>query len=154
MIRKILTLCIPIQGKQVLLGMKKRGFGAGKWNGFGGKLEPGETIEEAAQRETLEECGITIDDMEEVGVHEFIFQDKPDETLEVHVFRVTQYTGDPGETEEMRPQWFSVDALPFENMWADDQYWFPLFLAGKKFRGKFLFNQAGQVLEQKLQVIE
>lgn len=44
--------------KQVLLGMKKRGFGAGKWNGFGGKIENGETIEEAALRELHEECSV------------------------------------------------------------------------------------------------
>lgn len=154
MTRKLLTLCIPVREGQVLLGMKKRGFGAGKWNGFGGKLEPGETIEVAAKREVLEECGVTIQDMEEVGIHDFIFQEKPDETLEVHVFRVTRYTGDPVETDEMRPQWFREKELPFEAMWADDQYWFPLFLSGKKFRGKFFFDQAGQVLEKTLQIVD
>ncbi len=154
MTRKFLTLCIPVREGQVLLGMKKRGFGAGKWNGFGGKLEPGETIEEAAKRETLEECGITIDDMEEVGIHEFVFRDTPDELLEVHVFRVMSFTGDPLETEEMRPQWFSNDTLPLEKMWADDEFWFPLFLSGKRLRGKFFFDQAGQVLEKTLQIVD
>lgn len=42
----------------VLLGLKKRGFGTGKWNGFGGKVEPGETIRQAAIREMKEEAGI------------------------------------------------------------------------------------------------
>ena len=45
--------------RQLLLGRKKRGFGEGKWNGFGGKLEPGETVEEAAVRELQEESGVT-----------------------------------------------------------------------------------------------
>eukprot|EP00056_Hartaetosiga_gracilis_P017259 m.6783 g.6783 ORF g.6783 m.6783 type:complete len:151 (-) comp5533_c0_seq1:454-906(-) len=40
--------------KRILLGMKKRGFGKGKFNGFGGKLEKGETVEEAAVRELQE----------------------------------------------------------------------------------------------------
>jgi hypothetical protein len=42
----------------VLLGLKKRGFGAGKWNGFGGKVEQGESIRTAAIREMKEEAGI------------------------------------------------------------------------------------------------
>ena len=55
--KKILTLCIIHQHSKILLGMKKRGHGVGKWNGFGGKVEKGETIEEAARRETKEEAG-------------------------------------------------------------------------------------------------
>lgn len=47
---KLLTLVLVVQPGRVLLGMKKRGFGAGKWNGFGGKVQPGETIEQAARR--------------------------------------------------------------------------------------------------------
>ncbi len=48
--KKLYTLVFLVDDDRVLLGMKKRGFGAGKWNGFGGKVEPGETIEEAAIR--------------------------------------------------------------------------------------------------------
>ena len=58
--RKVLTLVLLREDNQVLLGMKKRGFGVGKWNGFGGKLEPGETVVEAAAREVKEECGFTV----------------------------------------------------------------------------------------------
>ena len=50
---KAYTLCFTFKDsswKQVLLGMKKRGFGAGRYNGFGGKVEPGETVKEAAIR--------------------------------------------------------------------------------------------------------
>jgi 8-oxo-dGTP pyrophosphatase MutT (NUDIX family) len=39
--------------REILLGMKKRGFGAGKWNGFGGKLEENESNEAAAKRSTF-----------------------------------------------------------------------------------------------------
>lgn len=52
--RKILTLLLIHQANRVLLGMKKRGFGQGRYNGFGGKVEKGETIIEAAIRETIE----------------------------------------------------------------------------------------------------
>ena len=47
---KVLTLVFIRRQGEILLGYKKRGFGAGKWNGFGGKVEAGETIEEAAER--------------------------------------------------------------------------------------------------------
>lgn len=152
--RKILTLCLVRQGDRVLLGMKKRGFGAGRWNGFGGKVEAGEAIEAAAKRETEEECGVIITEMEKVGIHEFEFADKRGEILEVHVFRVDAWQGEPEETEEMRPQWFTIDAVPYDEMWPDDIHWLPVFLAGKKFRTKFLFGEGDAVLENNVQEVD
>lgn len=145
--RKILTLCLVLRENQILLGMKKRGFGAGRWNGFGGKVEAGETIEVAAKRETEEECGIVITEMEKVGIHEFEFENARGDILEVHVFRVDTWTGEPRETEEMRPQWFTTDAIPYDEMWPDDIHWVPVFLVGKKFRTKFLFGEGDKILE-------
>ena len=145
--RKILTLCLVLRENQILLGMKKRGFGAGRWNGFGGKVEAGETIEVAAKRETEEECGIAITEMEKVGIHEFEFENARGDILEVHVFRVDTWTGEPRETEEMRPQWFTTDAIPYDEMWPDDIHWVPVFLTGKKFRTKFLFGEGDAILE-------
>ncbi|MDP2837864.1 MAG: 8-oxo-dGTP diphosphatase [Candidatus Moranbacteria bacterium] len=139
--KKVLTLCLAVQDGRILLGMKKRGFGTGRWNGFGGKVEERETIEEAAKRETKEECGIVITDMEKVGIHEFEFASKRGEILEVHVFRIKNFSGEPEETEEMRPQWFTTDAIPYDEMWPDDIHWIPVFLAGKKFRTKFLLGE-------------
>ncbi len=154
MSKKLLTLILVVRGKEVLLGMKKRGFGAGRWNGFGGKVEPGESIEEAARRETKEECGIGITAMEAVGVHEFEFEKDRGTILEVHVFRVVDYSGEPVETEEMRPVWYPADQIPFDNMWPDDRYWLPLFLEGKKFRTRFLFGEGDTVLEQDIRIVE
>ena len=145
--RKILTLCLVQKDGKILLGMKKRGFGMGRWNGFGGKVEEGETIEKAAKRETKEECGIEITKMEEVGIHEFEFAAKRGDILEVHVFRVDGYSGEPVEIEEMKPQWYTIDAIPYDEMWPDDIHWIPVFLAGKKFRTKFLFGEGDSVLE-------
>jgi len=138
--KKILTLCIINQGEQVLLGMKKRGFGAGRWNGFGGKVEEGETIEEAALRELREEAGIEALDIMKRGVLDFEFQND-EKVLEVHVFLITKFNGSPRETEEMKPAWFQIDEIPFNRMWSDDPYWLPLLLAGKKFKGRFLFDR-------------
>ena len=147
--KKLLTLCVIHQRSRVLLGMKKRGVGAGRWNGFGGKVLLEETIEECAKRETREESGIEINEAAEVGIIEFEFSGNP-EILEVHIFKSSSFSGEPIETEEMRPEWFPVDKIPFEKMWPDDKYWLPLLLSGKKFRGKFVFDGADIILKQEL----
>jgi 8-oxo-dGTP diphosphatase/2-hydroxy-dATP diphosphatase len=149
--KKILTLCVIHKENKILLGMKKRGFGIGRWNGFGGKLKDGESIEDAAKRETKEEAGIEVADLEKLGVIDFEFLGNP-EILEVNIFKSKNFLGDPAESEEMKPQWFDVDKIPFSEMWPDDTYWMPLFLAGKKFKGKFLFGKEknNNILEKEL----
>ncbi len=144
--RKILTLCFVHQHPRILLGMKKQGFGAGRWNGFGGKVEPGESIEDAARREMKEEAGIEVREIKKMGVIDFEFRGKP-EILEVHIFKSVEFSGEPTESDEMRPQWFSVDQIPFTEMWTDDIYWLPLFLKNIKFTARFLFDEKDQVLE-------
>jgi len=157
--KKILTLCIIHQHPKVLLGMKKRGFGAGRWNGFGGKLKDNESIEEAMKREIKEESGIDIENLNKVGIIEFGFKNN-DEIHEVHIFKSNNFLGKPTESEEMKPQWFYVDEIPFDKMWPSDLHWLPLFLKGKKFKGKFLFDKpsnsdyASVILEKELIEVE
>jgi 8-oxo-dGTP diphosphatase/2-hydroxy-dATP diphosphatase len=128
--KKILTLCIIHQHPKVLLGMKKRGHGEGKWNGFGGKVEKGETIEEAAIRETKEEAGIEINKINKLGILEF--------------------KGSLTESEEMKPKWFHINEIPYNQMWSDDKYWLPMFIKGKRFEGKFLFNKDNEIIDYSL----
>jgi 8-oxo-dGTP diphosphatase/2-hydroxy-dATP diphosphatase len=137
---------------KILLGMKKRGFGAGKWNGFGGKVAPGETIEQAAQRELAEESGIIAEEMEKFGIINYQFEGDPD-ILQVHMFKLNEFSGEPSETEEMQPRWFNIDEIPFRQMWHADVYWMPLFLQGKKFKGKFLLSKLEAVLEHELEEV-
>lgn len=151
--KKLLTLCIIHQHPKVLLGMKKRGFGQGRWNGFGGKVSSKETIEEAAKREISEEAGIEVNELDKVGIIEFEFKDNP-EILEVHIFRSEDFSGTPTESEEMKPQWFHIDEIPYKEMWPDDIHWIPLFLSGKKFKGKFFFGESDVILEQELIEVE
>lgn len=151
--KKVLTLCFVHQPPNVLLGMKKKGFGAGRWNGFGGKVEPGETIEDAARRELFEEAGIKTKDIEKAGVLEFEFRGNP-ELLEVHVFRAKDFRGEPSESDEMRPVWFHEATLPFEAMWPDDRHWMPFFLTRRPFHGKFYFDEEENLLRHELRALK
>ncbi|KAJ8251135.1 hypothetical protein GJAV_G00217690 [Gymnothorax javanicus] len=150
---KLLTLVLVVQPGRVLLGMKKRGFGMGKWNGFGGKVQPGETIEEAARRELLEESSLTVDTLVKIGNIKFEFVGET-ELLDVHVFRADSFSGDPTESDEMRPQWFDLESIPFDQMWADDRLWFPLLLKKKKFLGYFKFEGHDLILDHKLEEVD
>ncbi len=151
--KKLLTLCLIYEHPRILFGMKKRGFGAGRWNGFGGKLNEGETVEKGAKRELQEEAGVTATEMEKRGILEFEFQTNGD-IFEVHVFRVKSFTGMPTESEEMKPQWFDVADIPYDAMWPDDRFWLPLFLKDKKFKGRFLFGENDAIMEHELSEIE
>lgn len=136
--------------EEILLAMKKRGFGEGKWNGAGGKVEVGETVEAAAVRELREETGIEVPEskLESVGTLHFTFEGKPDWNQDVSVFFVRDYVGPDGvETDEMRPEWFSLDKIPFDDMWADDPYWLPRVLEGDKIDFSFTFDEDGDLAE-------
>ena len=146
MLRTHLTLCFIHDDERILLGMKKRGFGAGKWNGFGGKLEPDESAEDAARREVREEVGVDVSELVRAGTLEFVYP-LEDRTLEVSVFRATGYSGEPIETDEMRPEWFRLDAIPYAEMWLDDPFWLPLFLEGKRVFGRFVFHDDDTLVE-------
>ena len=147
--KKILTLCIIYRHPEVLLGMKKRGFGQGRWNGFGGKLIEGEDIEETVKREVKEEVGLAVNNIEKVGIIEYEFRGNP-EILEVHLFKTDKFIGEPKESEEMKPRWFGIKEIPFQEMWPSDRYWFPLLLGGKKFKGKFIHKDLDNILEYEL----
>ena len=151
--KKLQTLCISYQYPKILLGMKKRGFGAGRWNGFGGKVASTETIEDAARREMQEEAGVKVENLDKVGIIDFEFKGNP-EIIQVHIFKSDNFSGEPRESEEMKPQWFHVDEIPFKEMWPDDIHWMPLFLSGKKFKGRFLFGESDVILEQELTEVD
>ncbi|CAL8122314.1 unnamed protein product [Orchesella dallaii] len=139
--RKVMTLAFLSRDDEVLLGLKKRGLGEGLWNGFGGKVDPGEDIVDAAVREVKEECGLSVlpEDMEKFAIIHFEFVDDP-VILEVHVFRCTKFSGAVEESEEMSPKWFPRNNVPHSQMWRDDEVWYPLYLSGTKFRAYFLFE--------------
>jgi 8-oxo-dGTP diphosphatase/2-hydroxy-dATP diphosphatase len=149
---KITTLGLVYNHPKLLLGLKKRGFGEGRWNGYGGKVAPGETTEESLVREMQEESGLTPTKFEKRAVMYFEFKGGPD-IIEVNLFFIDEYEGELIETEEMKPKWFDVNNLPWGDMWNDDPIWYPLFLDGKKFEANFLFDGQEKVIRHELKEI-
>lgn len=132
------TLMFVIKDGHILLIEKKRGLGAGKINGPGGKIEPGETPLEAIIRETQEELLVTPHAPVKLGELRFSMSDCPD--ILCHVYRSEDFTGIPTETDEAVPVWTPLDEIPYQRMWEDDRHWLPLVLERKTFRGSFVFE--------------
>ena len=132
------TLLFIVREEKILLIHKKRGFGAGKINGPGGKVDPGETPLESALRETFEELGIKPLGTEARGELHFQFRDGF--SLHCTVFLAHDFEGEPQETDEALPFWISLDAIPYHKMWADDRHWLPLLIRGAHFTGYFEFD--------------
>ena len=130
--------------------MKKKGFGAGKFNGYGGKVENGESYEEAAIRETKEESGLEVSGLEKVAELDFKFTNAPpgkDWDQIVHVYFSKNWKGEVVETEEMAPKWFNKKEIPLDECWDDDKYWLPKLLEGKKVYGWFVFGGDNNTLQ-------
>ena len=137
------TICFVVADGAILLGRKKRGFGQGLWNVPGGKVEAGEGIEQAAIRETREEVGISPTALRKAAVLDFYFPEAParkEWSQRVHVFLVDDWEGEVIESDEMVPAWFSLNEIPYDQMWEDDVYWLPALLDGKFVTGDFLFD--------------
>jgi 8-oxo-dGTP diphosphatase len=147
--QEVATLMFVQQGTRVLLIRKKRGLGAGKINGPGGRIEPGETPMECAIRETHEELCITPLGVQAAGELFFHAEDMP--RIHGYVFTASDYTGTPAETDEAIPMWTETDKIPYEEMWEDDQYWLPQVLDGKVVEGWFSFI-AEALLDYKIRI--
>ena len=137
------TLVFPIDEQhRILLGRKKRGFGADKYNGFGGKINAGESFRQCAVRELYEESGIRVDASDLECVALFDFQFPYDESLThvgyVYFVRVTDVK--PIESDEMEPHWFTFADVPYEHMWEGDRTWLPMLLEGKLLKGPIRFG--------------
>jgi 8-oxo-dGTP diphosphatase len=151
---KLVSLLFLLKNDKILLAMKKRGFGAGKWNGVGGKADPGEDAAQAAIRECQEEIGVTPIDPRFAGNLKFYKRDDPSFGHDCHIFTATEWRGEPVETEEMRPQWFNIKDTPYKQMWPDDELWLPLLLGGKLFKGNVTTDGNNELTSHDIKVVK
>ena len=148
----VTTLCLLKRDNEILLAMKKRGFGEGRYNGVGGKIEEGETPEQAMIRETEEEISVTPIKYEKVGFIEFDeFYKGKKERVAFHLYIVTEWNGEPTESDEMAPKWFDIQNIPYDSMFPDDKHWLPLILEGKKIHAYFDFDEDWNILDKKIE---
>lgn len=132
------TLLFIVAGQSMLLIQKKRGHGAGKINGPGGKVEPGETPLACAVRETREEIGVDVDTATPLA--ELRFWDLDGSRMHGIAFKTSAWRGTPGESPEAEPFWCAAADLPYHAMWEDDVLWLPWLLADVPISGDFLMG--------------
>jgi ADP-ribose pyrophosphatase YjhB (NUDIX family) len=145
------TLLFLVDGDKVLLAMKKRGFGVGRWNGVGGKPKEGETIKRTAIRECQEEITVMPVKLIKTAAISFYFpKDKSNWNQTAVVYLCDKWLGEPTETEEMAPKWFSVNELPFDKMWSADKDWLPEVLKGNFVKADIYFDDNDKVIRQKI----
>lgn len=146
------TLCFLLRdtttGPEVLLGLKKTGFGAGKVVGIGGHVEPGESAVAAICREVAEESSLIVapSDLEPAGTVDFVFPAKPALDMFTTLFLTRTFTGVARESKEIAPRWYSVTALPHEHMWADASHWLPAILAGERGHWRVVLNDDNETV--------
>lgn len=141
-----LVVCVVERDGKFLLPLKERKIGAGRRNGVGGKVEPGESFEAAAKREMQEETGAIVEDMKHAGS---LLVTTPSFTAELEIFHVTRFSGEPLEQPGQGMtdfRWYPKEALPFELMWPNDVIWYPMLIAGKQFSGEIELSESGEVI--------
>jgi len=128
---------------EVLLGRKKHGLGVGNFVGLGGKLEPGESAVDAAVREVLEESGVVVaaSDLEPRGLLSYSFPHREAWSQESSVFVCRAWQGEPRGSDELDPEWFDLERVPYGEMWDDARRWLPAVLAGASVRRSFVFGE-------------
>jgi len=138
----------------ICLAMKKRGFGVNRWNGVGGKVDDQkETIEEATKRETKEEINVLVKELNKVAELTFYFSDNPAWDQMVHVYFCQNWDGEPTESEEMNPRWFSLKEIPFPEMWPSDIIWLSKVLEGNLLKAVFNLGEDDIILDKNITIV-
>lgn len=150
--RDQLTLILVMRENYVLLGIKKTGFGIGRWNAMGGKIEIGETPLQGALRELAEESGLVATEAREVA-RVLVDYQQTNRKVKLHVFLVTSFSGEVIPTAELEPQWIPIDEVPYEQMWPNDIYWLPFVLKGKMIKASFVFRTEEAIVFQSVEEV-
>jgi 8-oxo-dGTP pyrophosphatase MutT (NUDIX family) len=153
-----------MDGSRVCLGVRKKvssGLGENLIAGIGGKVGDSlefqyESSDDAMDREAGEEIGIKVLEKREMGRVRFVFSHKPPDSKwnqDVSIYSIMKWEGVPSETESIKPMWFDVDAIPWERMWADNEYWLPKVLSGQRVDAVFLFSGDNEVAQYRFEEI-
>ena len=126
---------------------KENDMHMGKWNGLGGKFEPGETPEECAVREVLEESGLKIANPKLKGILSFPGFSN-DEDWYAFVFLIHEYQGDLIDSPEGTLKWIDDTALMQLNLWEGDRIFIPWLERPGFFSGKFVYQDGELVSHQ------
>ncbi len=118
---------------QVLLGLKRTGFGTGRVMALGGKIDGGESAVAAAVREVSEESGIVLppESFQDAGRVRWSFPSAPEWNMAAFLFTADAGDAEPVPSSEIEPCWYGLDDIPWNAMWKDAPYWLPTLLAGR-----------------------
>ena len=148
------SLCAIIDQERILLLRKATGIGKGKWYPTGGKVRPRETHEDGVVREVYEETGLRVTNLRHHGVVTCFFGKGAPPVWSVQIFSSNDFTGDLKESREGVLRWFPINDIPYNDMWEDDRYWLPLLLKGKRFNGKFIYDENGaQIVDASIEIM-
>ncbi len=101
-------------GEKILLGRRLGSHGAGTWGLPGGHLDEGESVEQCARRETIEETGLQVGDVKPQGFSDTVFEELQKQYITLFV-EAASYTGEPQVCEPDKCdewRWCDVDDLP------------------------------------------
>jgi 8-oxo-dGTP diphosphatase len=142
---KLATLCyVRSSGKTLMIHRIKKSddMHAGKWNGLGGKLEPGESPEDCVVREVWEESGLTIADPKLQGVLTFPNFNKGEDWY-AFVFVARSFSGRLRDTSEGVLDWVADEQLLGLELWEGDRAFLPWLECDAFFSGKFIYEHGG-----------
>ena len=132
---KLATICYIDNGKEFLLlhrNKKPNDVHAGQWIGVGGKLEKGETPQECAVREILEETGLRVNKPILKGI--ITFPDfTPDNDWYTYVFKATEFEGELIDCDEGTLEWVPYEEILSKSTWEGDYTFLSWILEDKPF---------------------
>ncbi len=143
------TVCYLRNGNDWLMmhrTLKAQDVNHGKWIGVGGKFFPGESPDEAAKREILEETDLEPQELVARGMLTFLYHDKAPEYIMVFTAEVS--SREVSACDEGILAWIPEEELMDLDLWAGDRIFLPLLLEDVPFfRLKLVYDETDQLLE-------
>ncbi len=154
---KLATLCYLFNKEtdstlMIFRNKKENDYHKGKWNGLGGKFEAGESPEECARREILEESGLKVHSLKLKGIITFPLFDGKDDWY-VFLFTSDNFEGSLIDSLEGTLEWIPTNKLTGINLWDGDKIFIPWLLGDKFFSAKFNYNE-GKFIDHKVSFYE